>query len=208
MNTYLPFIYLIGWTDLNAWYVGVRFARGTTPLNLWTTYFTSSKVVAELRENYGEPDIVEVVATGSRTEVIELEELMIRSNRLHFDPSWLNRGCHRACDHKGRKRSDEFKAKVSASLTGIGKPAFTEQHRANIAKSAKNRKPPSAETRAAISEANKGKHNKKHTAETRAQMSLSAKNRPKRVQSEETKQKIAAGLRAANERRRMLASQD
>lgn len=62
--TYIPYTYLIGWSKHNKWYYGVEYGAKkdppANPQNLWTTYFTSSNVVAELRERLGEPDIIQV----------------------------------------------------------------------------------------------------------------------------------------------------
>ena len=55
-----PYTYLIGWSNHNKWYYGVRYAKDCHPIDLWTTYFTSSKSVLEYRNKYGEPDIIEV----------------------------------------------------------------------------------------------------------------------------------------------------
>ena len=63
MTTYIPFTYLIGWSKHNIWYYGVRVKPGTTPADLWTTYFTSSKLVKQIRKDVGEPDVIQVRKT-------------------------------------------------------------------------------------------------------------------------------------------------
>ena len=62
MNIYphIPYTYLIGWTIYNRWYYGVRFANNCNPVDLWNTYFTSSKIVKQFRKEYGEPDVIQV----------------------------------------------------------------------------------------------------------------------------------------------------
>ena len=60
MDTYQPYTYMIGWSRLDQWYYGARYAQNCHPSDLWTTYFTSSKTVASFRELYGEPDIIRV----------------------------------------------------------------------------------------------------------------------------------------------------
>jgi hypothetical protein len=60
MNIYTPYTYFIGWSWLNTYYYGVKFAKKCHPSDLWVTYFTSSKYVHEFRELYGEPDIIEI----------------------------------------------------------------------------------------------------------------------------------------------------
>jgi hypothetical protein len=55
-----PFTYLIGWSTLNKWYYGLKYAKECDPKDLWSTYFTSSTKVAEYRKLYGEPDVIQV----------------------------------------------------------------------------------------------------------------------------------------------------
>lgn len=57
------YTYLIGWTEHNKWYYGVRFAKNCHPNELWKTYFTSSKHVISFRNTFGEPDIINVRKT-------------------------------------------------------------------------------------------------------------------------------------------------
>lgn len=93
MSTYRPFIYVIGWTDLNIWYLGARYARGTQPLDLWTTYFTSSKLVQQLRSDWSEPDYFECWETEDSDQARTWEIELIKGLELHKDSRWLNRGC-------------------------------------------------------------------------------------------------------------------
>jgi hypothetical protein len=55
------YTYRIGWSDLDLYYYGVRTCNKWEPEeDLWKYYFTSSKSVHILREEYKEPDIIEV----------------------------------------------------------------------------------------------------------------------------------------------------
>jgi len=56
----VPYTYLIGWSTLNKWYYGVRYSKRCNPNDLWVKYFTSSKLVKQFRNKFGEPDVVEV----------------------------------------------------------------------------------------------------------------------------------------------------
>ena len=62
MTTYLtiPYTYLIGWSNLNIWYYGVRYAQGCNPTELWQTYFTSSGYVSAFVNQHGNPDIIKI----------------------------------------------------------------------------------------------------------------------------------------------------
>lgn len=59
-----PFVYVIGWLDdygsLKAAYIGSRYKRNCKPSDLFSNYFTSSKVVTEYVRLYGTPQIIEV----------------------------------------------------------------------------------------------------------------------------------------------------
>ena len=53
-----PYTYLIGWIDVDLWYYGRRTAEGCHPEELFISYFTSSKVVYDIRSEFGEPDVI------------------------------------------------------------------------------------------------------------------------------------------------------
>lgn len=59
---FIPYTYLIGWTNINRWYYGVEYGFKkipcANPQNLWITYFTSSNIVAWHRKHFGEPDVI------------------------------------------------------------------------------------------------------------------------------------------------------
>jgi hypothetical protein len=122
-----PFIYAIGWTQHDRWYWGIRYAAGCSPSDLWTTYFTSSKYVRAFRDEYGEPDHIEVLFADTREIVEQAEADAILGWKLHVDERWLNRGaCGKAFYCKGIPKSEEAKAHWSATKKGIPRP---EEHR-------------------------------------------------------------------------------
>ena len=63
MNIYTPYTYLIGWSKLNKWYYGARYAQGCQPKDLWKTYFTSSKAVEDFTNRNGQPDVIQIRRT-------------------------------------------------------------------------------------------------------------------------------------------------
>lgn len=63
MSIYIPYTYLIGWSDLKKYYYGVRYAKGCDPSDLWVDYKTSSKVVHRIAEEHGDPDIMQIRKT-------------------------------------------------------------------------------------------------------------------------------------------------
>lgn len=87
-----PYTYLIGWSEQNKWYYGVRFAKKCHPNDLWTTYFTSSNYVKKFRKEYGEPDIIEVrkIFTCSQ-KARDWETKVIKRLNLVESNKWLNK---------------------------------------------------------------------------------------------------------------------
>lgn len=61
----IPYVYLIGWSELSMWYIGSRTGKNCTPADLWVKYFTSSKYVKEFVEDHGDPDIIYIIDTFS-----------------------------------------------------------------------------------------------------------------------------------------------
>ena len=87
-----PYTYLIGWSWLDKWYYGVRYAKGCHPTDFWVTYFTSSYVVDEFRKTHGEPDVVDVRKIFDSSDKARLWENRV-INRLNVlkSPKFLNR---------------------------------------------------------------------------------------------------------------------
>ena len=98
-TVYTPYTYLIGWSKLDKWYYGSRYATkkkclyesGCHPDDLWKTYHTSSDRVTAFRKEHGEPDVREIDKTFSNeldARTWEEKEL-VRLNVLK-DDKWLN----------------------------------------------------------------------------------------------------------------------
>lgn len=89
----MPYTYLIGWSELNKWYYGARWARNCTPTDLWKTYFTSSKYVHEFMHLNGEPDVIQIREIFSSVELTRIhEEKVIRRMKMIRDDRFLNKG--------------------------------------------------------------------------------------------------------------------
>lgn len=78
------FVYLIGWSNFDRWYIGSKYAKDAHPSQLWTTYFTSSKTVRKYRKKHGDPDVIMVLKTFSDpVEALKHEsKLLIRLNTV------------------------------------------------------------------------------------------------------------------------------
>jgi len=118
-----PYTYLIGWSRLNKYYYGVRFAKGCEPSDLWVTYFTSSKDVKALREREGEPDVIQIRKTfDDKFDAINWEEKVLRRMNVLREEKWLNKNIAGAIPphlagmkNKGKSRSPEASAKAAAT---------------------------------------------------------------------------------------------
>jgi rubrerythrin len=152
MSIYTPYTYLIGWSKLNKWYYGVRFAKkskclyetGCHPDDLWKTYYTSSDSVASFIEKNGEPDVVsvrrkfETADEARHWEMRVLLKLDVKNKDM-----WLNSrpytpynmgGWKWSEDSKNRIRkpkSKEHAKNISRGRKGI---IFTDSHIENIRK--------------------------------------------------------------------------
>lgn len=117
MNIYTtPYVYLIGWTDANKSYIGCQYHANANPKDLWTTYFTSSKEVLNMREEHGEPDVIRVLKTFSdRDAAYTYETKILRRLNARKHPRLLN-----------RQNNDGLP---------ITKGHLTEDHKSNIGKS-------------------------------------------------------------------------
>ena len=142
------YTYCIKWTENNISYYGVRYAKNCHPSDLWVTYFTSSKFVKIQREQYGEPDIIQIRRTfGDNPEKAKLwEDKVLRRLDVTNKDKWLNKtknnsfkgnyfswndgltketcsilrktGKKISKSRKGQQASEEAKQKMKASADG------------------------------------------------------------------------------------------
>lgn len=96
MNIYTsdrtPYTYLIGWSKLNTYYYGLRFAKGCHPDELWHTYFTSSIHVADFVKQHGDPDIIEMRKTFTVIPTAQLwEHRVLKRMKVIHRKDFLNR---------------------------------------------------------------------------------------------------------------------
>lgn len=78
---------------MDKWYYGVRYSKNCSPDDLWTSYFTSSKLVAEFRSTHGDPDVIVIRRTfTSSKEALSWEQKVLRRLNILQKDKWLNRG--------------------------------------------------------------------------------------------------------------------
>lgn len=194
------YTYLIGWSRLDKWYYGCRWAKNSTPKDLWKTYFTSSKFVKQFREEYGEPDVIQIRKTFDCKHKCKLwEEKVLLKLKVVNQDKWLNQTDNKNFYNK-KELTEEHKNKIRVSSLGrkhkpdsilkMQKPK-TLEHREKISMALKDRIF-TEETKQKIKEKRKFQI---FTEDTRKKLSLSSIGNTKRLgkkHSEETKQKMRA----------------
>jgi ribosomal protein S24E len=137
----LPFTYLIGWSKLDKFYYGVRYSKTCHPNSLWKTYFTSSKIVKEFREKYGEPDIIQIRKTFNDPKSARLweEKFLLKVDAKNND-KFLN-------NHNGGKNfcldkhTDETKQKFKNRRPWNENKLWSIEHREFLCKVHWSKKP-------------------------------------------------------------------
>jgi len=176
----LSYTYLIKCPNGKSYY-GYRSANKTSPEeDLWKVYFTSSKLVKELREQYSDDEFIATVdkTFTSADDARAHEENFLRKNNCVRSDEWLNRG-NAGKDFFTKGHSDETRRKLSEAAK---RRTRSDEHRRKLSEAAKNK---SAEHRRKLSEAAKGR---KLSDETKRK--LSEINRGKKL-SDEHRRKIS-----------------
>jgi hypothetical protein len=194
-TTYQPYTYLIGWTDQQKYYYGVRYAKNCSPGDFWTKYFTSSPAVLSMRLLHGDPDIRQIRKMFSnREQARQWETRVLTRMKVVVREDFLNKNNAPAPPINNRVMSADTKEKIGSSNRGKPKSeAHKQKIRVARAKQVNTRKgiPVSEETKQKIREA---RAKQITTDETRKKMSESRKGEKHwtygKPRSEETKQKI------------------
>ena len=105
---------------------GSRYAKGCHPDDLWVKYFTSSVHVDIQRWLYGEPDVIEVRRTFNNSlQARDWEEKVLKRMKVVKNEQWLNKTDKPGFPSRlGVKHSQEYRQKMSHSLTGSNHPNF------------------------------------------------------------------------------------
>ena len=142
---------------------GVRYARGCHPNDLWTVYFTSSKSVKKIREEYGEPDVIEIRQIfNDSLQAREWEHKVLRRINAVKDERWLNEGNGQPLTNVGKPLSEECKKKISDALKGR---ILSEETKQKMRKPKSKGTPKSEITKKRMSDAKKGKSKGKPISE-------------------------------------------
>jgi len=137
--TYDAYTYIIKCPNGKSYY-GYRSANKVSPEDdLWKVYFTSSKRIKELREQYDDAEFVASVDKTFKTaeEAHEYETKFLMENDCVHSDDWLNEQCFPVfVDTTGYKHTEKTKKKMSKAQKGR---TLTEEHRKNLSKAKKGR---------------------------------------------------------------------
>jgi len=188
---YLAYTYLIKCPNGKSYY-GYRSANKTSPEDdLWKHYYTSSKLIAELREQYSDDEFIATVDKTFETaeEAYDYETKFLKENDCVNSDDWVNQQCFPVFNsNTGREHTEEAKRKMSEA----GKRRkHTEETRRKLSEAAKRRKH-TEETKRKMSESHKGKKMPERSEEHRRKLSESGK---RRKHTEETKRKMSESTR-------------
>lgn len=125
----MAYTYLIGWSNLNRYYYGVRYSKKCHPTDLFVTYFTSSKRVKQFIKIHGNPDIIQIrkVFTEKKDAILWENKVLRRMKVIERDV-WLNQTDNMAiCSERW---TIKIKGKTYEEIYGIEKAKKLKEHRA------------------------------------------------------------------------------
>lgn len=137
---FLPYTYLIGWTNHNKWYYGCQYGKRevANPNNLWKTYFTSSNIVRDFREQYGEPDVIQVRRIFKTKEAaLKCEERVLKKVNAVKSDQWLNASIFNTKEFERKNFKHTEKTKQIISNKNKGAKRLTDEGRRRLKESLK-----------------------------------------------------------------------
>lgn len=136
MNIYIPYTYLLYHVPTQKFYYGARYANRkyniAHPKDFWNTYFTSSKPVKSLIEQYGKDSFIFQIRKcfTNADQCQKWETTVLKRMKVKFKDKWLNKTDNIAprMEHEnhplyGKTHKPEAKLKIgkSSSLRNSGK---------------------------------------------------------------------------------------
>lgn len=199
----IPFTYLLTHKPTGKMYYGVRYKKGCSPDDLWKKYFSSSKKVKKLIEEYGidsfEYSIRKIFL--SSLDARNWETKVLTRLKVCQNDKWLNEnyGNHYPST-LGKQMPEERKRKIGEAQKGVLNHMWGKTH--------------TEDARLKISIASRGR---KHSEESKHKMSIAKKGVPispdkKRIRSREEIERAAktnrerAHKRTTEQRERMKKS--
>jgi hypothetical protein len=134
VNDRIPYTYLIGWSDHNKFYYGLRHGIGCHPNELWKTYFTSSKYVKKFSQEYGDPDVIQIRKTFNCAKKARLwEHKVLRRINAKNKINFLNQTDNISISSEASKLGVETMKKMDVHPNkGIKKLHLTEMNKQKV----------------------------------------------------------------------------
>jgi len=129
-NLFLPFTYYLYHKPTKKHYYGVRYANDAHPESLWKTYFSSSKIVKKLIEEYGSDSFFVKVRKIFKTKekAFKCEQKILTKFDVLNNVNWINSaigGTYKLkrphgipAWNKGKSMSEIQKKKISEKMKG------------------------------------------------------------------------------------------
>lgn len=132
-----PYTYYLYHVPTGKKYYGVKFGKDADPSKFWTKYFSSSKEVKALREEYGDDSFIpEIRRTFNTAEAAcKWEVKVLRKLKAGEREDWLNNKFD-----NGRPCVMTPIIREQISLSNKGK-VFSEEHKRKLREASKGRKP-------------------------------------------------------------------
>ena len=138
-----PYTYFLLHRPTGLKYYGAKYSKNADPTKLWVNYFSSSKKVKKLIQEYGKDSFdFEIRKTfKTKEETLLWEQSVLKRLKVDERKDWLNVHIYggrwfvniRTAEHKKHKQhppiSEETKKKISESRMGI---QFSEEHKKNL----------------------------------------------------------------------------
>ena len=219
-HEYLSYTYLIGWTEHDRWYYGVRWTqKRKIEFDIGIHYFTSSKYVKEMIANYGNPDLIHIDKIfACKKEAREYETKVLKEHKVRNSYWWLNRMEGKSIPPMNGKNnpshssnlSEEDKKKMSERVSGENNPMFgkrgknsplfgipkTEEHKQKLSESQVG------ENHHMFGKTYEELYGEEKTLEIKKKkrISMSGKNNPMygKIQTPEARRKISNSLKGKN----------
>lgn len=120
MVIYQPYTYLIVHKTTGRRYYGVRTAFGCSPSDLWTKYFTSSKIVRGIIEREGKDAFTFEVRRlfMDKNSAFAWEHKVLRRMKVKDDPMWLNLSDGKSHSFFSNRIGRRLSSKTRAKMTG------------------------------------------------------------------------------------------
>jgi hypothetical protein len=140
----IPFTYLIHCTVTDQYYYGSRYGKRCHPSSLWTSYYTSSKVVKQLILEHGKDAFTVSVRKTFKTaeEARKWESKFLNKVKAAQSDKWLNQHnadekfyCKGHHGNKGKPLSEDRKKKIGDAQRGQKRNSRSDETKQKISKS-------------------------------------------------------------------------